>query len=70
MANSANSQNPMKLSQSYMGNQGWVEILMLTLVYSKRVSVRNNLLHSVYCAASCDHHEKKSFDHTILFTMP
>ena len=26
---------------------GWVEILMLTLVYNKRVSVRNNLLHSV-----------------------
>ena len=28
--------------------QGWVEILMITLVYSKRVSVRNNLLHSVF----------------------
>ena len=30
-----------------LGYQGWVEILMITLVYSKRVSVRNNLLHSV-----------------------
>ena len=32
---------------SWIGYQGWVEILMITLVYSKRVSVRNNLLHSV-----------------------
>jgi hypothetical protein len=31
-----------------LGYQGWVEILMITLVYSKRVSVRNNLLHSVH----------------------
>ena len=31
-----------------LGYQGWVEILMNTLVYSKRVSVRNNLLHSVF----------------------
>jgi hypothetical protein len=30
-----------------LGYQGWVEIFMITLVYSKRVSVRNNLLHSV-----------------------
>jgi hypothetical protein len=30
-----------------LGYQGWVEILIITLVYSKRVSVRNNLLHSV-----------------------
>jgi hypothetical protein len=30
-----------------LGYQGWVEISMITLVYSKRVSVRNNLLHSV-----------------------
>ena len=30
-----------------LGYQGWVKILMITLVYSKRVSVRNNLLHSV-----------------------
>ena len=29
------------------GYQGWVEILMITLDYSKGVSVRNNLLHSV-----------------------
>jgi hypothetical protein len=33
--------------QQLLGYQGWVEILMITLVYSKRVSVRNNLLHSV-----------------------
>ena len=26
-----------------LGYQGWVEILMIALVYSKRVSVRNNL---------------------------
>jgi hypothetical protein len=31
-----------------LGYQGWVEILKVTLVYSKRVSVRNNLLHSVF----------------------
>ena len=31
-----------------LGYQGWVKILMITLVYSKRVSSRNNLLHSVY----------------------
>ena len=30
-----------------LGYQGWVEILMITLIYSKRVIVRNNLLHSV-----------------------
>jgi hypothetical protein len=30
-----------------LGHQGWVKILMITLVSSKRVSVRNNLLHSV-----------------------
>ena len=36
-------ENQLKL----LGYQGWVEILMITLVYSKRVSVRNNLLHSV-----------------------
>jgi hypothetical protein len=30
-----------------LGYQGWVEILMITLVDSKRVSVHNNLLHSV-----------------------
>jgi hypothetical protein len=29
------------------GYKGWVEILMINLVYSKRVSVRNNMLHSV-----------------------
>ena len=31
----------------------WVEILMISLVYSKRVSVRNNLLHSVYETTHC-----------------
>jgi hypothetical protein len=30
-----------------LGYQGWVEILMIPLVYSKRISVRNNLSHSV-----------------------
>ena len=30
-----------------LGYQGWVEIFMITLVYRKRVSVRNNLLHIV-----------------------
>ena len=30
-----------------IGYQGWVEILMITLVYSKRVSVHNNLLNGV-----------------------
>ena len=30
-----------------LGYQGWIEILMITLVYSKRVSVRSNLLHGV-----------------------
>ena len=30
-----------------LGYQGWVDILMIALVYSKRVSVRTNLLHSV-----------------------
>jgi hypothetical protein len=33
----------MKISQSYLG-------IKVTLVYSKRVSVRNNLLHSVLSA--------------------
>jgi hypothetical protein len=28
--------------------QIWVKILMITLVYSKGVSVRNNLLHTVH----------------------
>ena len=37
---------PMKMPK-LLGYQGWVEILKITLVYSKRVSVRNNLLHSV-----------------------
>ena len=37
---------PMKISQSYLGIK--VEILMITMVYSKRVRVRNNLLHSVH----------------------
>ena len=30
-----------------LGYQGWVEILKINLVNSKRVSERNNLLHSV-----------------------
>ena len=39
--------NPHENQLKLLGYQGWVEILMITLVYSKRVSVRNNLLHSV-----------------------
>ena len=33
-----------------LGYQGWVEILMITLVYSKNISVHNILLHSVVSA--------------------
>jgi hypothetical protein len=40
--------HPHENQSKLLGYQGWVEILMITLVYSKRVSVRNNLLHSVY----------------------
>jgi hypothetical protein len=36
-----------------LGYEEWVEILMITLVYSKRVSVRNNLLHSVHQTVEC-----------------
>ena len=39
--------HPHKNQSKLIGYQAWVEILMITLVYSKRVSVRNNLLHSV-----------------------
>ena len=39
--------HPHKNQSKLLGYQGWVEILMITLVYSKRVSVCNNLLHSV-----------------------
>ena len=39
--------HPHENQSKLLGYQGWVEILMITLVYSKRVSVRNNLLHSV-----------------------
>jgi hypothetical protein len=38
---------PHENQSKLLGYQGWFEILMITLVYSKRVSVRNNLLHSV-----------------------
>ena len=40
--------SPIKISQSYLCIKDWVKILVITLVYSKRVSVPNNLLHSVY----------------------
>ena len=40
--------HPHENQSKLLGYQGWVEILMITLVYSKRVSVRNNLLHSVW----------------------
>ena len=39
--------HPHENQSKLLGYQGWVEILKITLVYSKRVSVRNNLLHSV-----------------------
>ena len=40
--------HPHENQSKLLGYQGWVEILMITLVYSKRVSVRNDLLHSVF----------------------
>ena len=39
--------HPHENQSRLLGYQGWIKILMITLVYSKRVSVRNNLLHSV-----------------------
>ena len=36
--------SPIKISQSYLCIKDWVKILVITLVYSKRVSVPNNLL--------------------------
>ena len=39
--------HPHENQSKLLGYQGWVEILVITLVYSKRVSVRNILLHSV-----------------------
>jgi hypothetical protein len=38
--------NPKKIQKKSKKNSKMAEILMITLVYSKRVSVRNNLLHS------------------------
>jgi len=46
--------HPHENQSKLLGYQGWVEILMITLVYSKRVIVRNNLLHSVH--AQCTWH--------------
>ena len=40
--------HPHENQSKLLGYQGWVEILMITQVYSKRVSVHNNLLYSVY----------------------
>ena len=40
--------HPQENQSKLLGYQEWVEILMITLVYSKRVSVRNNLLHNVH----------------------
>jgi hypothetical protein len=40
--------HPHENQSKLLGYQGWVQILMITLVYGKRVSVRSNLLHSVY----------------------
>jgi hypothetical protein len=47
--------------QKLLGYQGWVEILMINLVYSKRVSVRNNLLHSVFKLMKSYKKKKSSF---------
>ena len=38
--------HPYENQSKLIGYQGWVEISMITLIYSKRVSVHNNLLHS------------------------
>ena len=42
--------HPNENQSKLLGYQGWVEILMITLVYSKRISVQNNLLHIVLCS--------------------
>ena len=39
--------HPHENQSKLLGYQEWVDILMITLVYSKRVSVCNNLLHSI-----------------------
>ena len=39
--------NPHENHSKLLGYQGCVQILMITVGYTKRVSVRNNLLHSV-----------------------
>ena len=51
----------------FLGFQGWVEILMITLVYSKRVSVRNNLLHSVYMYGVYDYYSDSQYIFTDTF---
>jgi hypothetical protein len=43
---------PHENQSKLLGYQGWLKILMITLVYSKRVSVRNNLSHSVYLSTN------------------
>jgi hypothetical protein len=56
---------PLHENQSkLLGYQGYVEIVMIILVYSKRVSVRNNLLHSEYglCSSSM-------YKSTLLYTL-
>ena len=40
--------HPHENQSKLLGYQGWVKILMIALVYSKRVSLRNNLLLSVH----------------------
>ena len=45
--------HPKENQSKLLSYQGWVEILMITLVYSKRVSVRIYLLHSVPIYAVC-----------------
>ena len=58
--------HPYENQSKLLGCQGWVEISIITLVYSKRVSVRNNLLYSaVYTKIWCQSYEKvfKMYEH-------
>ena len=58
--------HPHENQPKLLGYQGWVEILMITLVYRKRVSVRNNLLHSVFLEGLVEFQNKNS---RLLFTI-
>ena len=45
--------HPHEYQSNLLGFRELIEILMISLVYSKRVSVRNNLLHSVTAIFLC-----------------